>query len=290
MEAKDILETLDLGDIKDIDGLKKAFNEKFIPKSHVMEDESVKKSISEKIGKTTGAFTTLAKREFGLTSEEIEGKKWEDIFSLGMTKKKAEIDELKATMGSGADEKVTTLTKNLEKKDKEFNDLKELLDKTTQTVTVKDQELTKKTEEFTNQMKALKIGVIKDKAKEKIAPKLKDGISEAEKFYFDSKIEENFLIDFDDKGEVVVSNKEGKRIQNPNKVGAFMSLEEALESQAAALNLAKKNNGSGIDLKKIYGQGGEGQNNNAGQNNGQGLPGRKLHPNALKAAEMAGKK
>lgn len=291
MELKDLLETLDLGtEVKDIEGFKKTFNEKFIPKSHIMEDEGVKKAIGEKTGKTMGAITTAFKRDFGLSSEDVEGKKWEDILALGLSKKKAEIDELKTTLGSGNDEKVTTLTSKLEKKDKDFNELKDLLDKTTQAVNTKDQELTKSKDEFNGQIKAFKINTIIDKTKEKVYQKFKGDISDAEKFYFESKFAENFNLDFDDKENIVVFNKsDGKRIQNPNKVGSFLDLEEAMLSQGATLNLAKKNNGAGVDLTKLFNKD---QSNGGGGGNGNGNPatGRKLHPNASKAAEMAVKK
>jgi hypothetical protein len=290
MEIKDLLETLDLGEVKDLDGFKKTFNEKFIPKSHIMEEESVKKAIAEKTGKTMGAITTFAKREFGLSTEEVEGKKWEDVFTLGLSKKKAEIDELKNTLGSGNDEKLTTLTTKLTKKEKEAEELKELLEKTSQAVSLKDQELAKKEDEFSGKIKSFKIQVIKEKAKEKVKPKLKSDLTEADEFFFNAKIDENFTFDFDEKETPLVFDKNGKRLQDPKKLGSFMDMEQALESLAVSLNLAKKNNGGSVDVKKIFGGGGnEGHNNNGG-NGANAVTGRKLHPNAVKSAEMAAKR
>lgn len=284
-ELKTLLETLDLKDVKDLDTFKKTFNEKFIAKSQIFEEDSVKEKIAGATGKATGAFATLLKREFELTSDEIKDKKWEDIAQLGITKTKAKIKELEETVGAGGDEKVKAIQAKLEKRDKEFGDLKSLLDTTKEAVTLKDQEIAKIGQEFGTKLKGFKATTLIEKAKEKIMPKLKDKITEAERFYLDAKINESFVIDFDDKDEAIVLDKAGKRIQNTKVVGTFLNVEEAVEAKAIELGFDKKNNGGqGVDLTKILGQNQNQPPVNTQQQNAK--PAKAIHPSALKHAEL----
>jgi hypothetical protein len=268
MEAKDLLEVLDLKDIKDIDGFKKAVNEKFISKSQALDDDEIKGKIT---GKVTGALTTLAKREFDLSNDEIKDKKWEEIIVQGAAKQKAKIKELEDLSASGNDEKVKDLTAKLEKASKKADEYKGLLDTTTQT-------LAQKETEFNGKIKEFKVSSRFEKAKETVSQKLKSDLSLAEKLGFDSKLKD-IVVDFDDKDEVLVLGKDGKRLTNPNKVGAFLSLEEAIELQASELNLIKKNNGATVDLKSLHTPKTE---TVQPQTNG-----RQVHPSALKHAEVS---
>lgn len=285
LELKTLLKTLDFSeDIKDIESFKKTFNEKFIPKSQIFEDDAVKDKIAAATGKATGAFATFLKRELDLSSDEIKDKKWEDIATLGITKVKSKIKELEDTMTSGGDEKVKTLTAKLEKREKDYTDLKSLLDTTKDAISKKDDELAKKDAEYGTKFKEYKAVNVIDKAKEKVMPKLKSDLSEADRFYFDSKIKDSFVIDFDEKDEPIVLGKDGKRIQNPSKVGTFVSVEEALELKAAELKLIKQNNGgSGIDPSKLFNKDKEMELQK--QQAASGVKPRIVHPSALKHAE-----
>lgn len=268
MEVKDILTALDIK-AEDIDGFKKAINEKFIPKSQAMDDDEIKGKIT---GKITGAFTTNAKRVFGLSNEDVKDKKWEDILELGVQKQNERIKELEDLASANNGEKEKELTSKLEKAAKKADEYKNLLETASQT-------LAQKETEFTSTIKGMKVSSFFDKAKEKVSSKLKSDISEAERFYLDSKLKENIIVDFDDNGEPLVLGKDGKRLTNPNKVGAFFSLEEAIEKEAETLNLIKKNNGQVIDPKKIFTpieQKAQIQQTNT----------RTIHPNALKNAEV----
>ncbi len=234
METKEILSFIDIGEVKTIDELKEKFNEKFAPKSEV---DDLNKKLASSTGKVTGAFNTNIKRAFGLTSEELGDKKWEDALELGVTKLKAENEELKKSVGQGGDkalEKANTEIENYKKTLKEEREAKEAL----------QSNFEKTTGEYEGKLKGLKIGNVFENAKSKVIPKLKSDMSTAEKIGFESVIKE-IIVDFDDKDLPVVKDKEGNRLKNPSKAGAFLSLEEALELKANELNLIKKNNGSG---------------------------------------------
>ncbi len=270
METKDLLEFLDVAkDVKDLDAFKKAFSQKFITKSEAWDDDEIKGKVT---GRITGSMTTVAKREFDLSSDEVKDKKWEEVIALGASKLKAKLKELEETAATGNDEKVKTLTEKLDKVQKSANDYKTLLDTTKQT-------LTEKETEFTGKIKGFKVKSVLDKAKEKVSAKLKSDMSEAEKFYFDSKINESIVIDFDDKDEVIVLGKDGKRLPSTKTAGAFLNIDEAIESQAALLGLVKKNNGASVDAGKFF------QQQTAAPITEPGKAVRQVHPSALKNAE-----
>ncbi len=260
METKEILSFIDIGEVKTIDELKEKFNEKFAPKSEL---EDLNKKLAGATGKFTGSFTTNAKRAFGLTSEEIGEKKWEDVLELGVTKLKTENEELKKAAGLGGD-------KALEKANSEIEKYKKTLQEEISAKETLQSTYEKATGEYEGKLKGLKIGNVFENAKSKVLPKLKSDMSPAEKIGFDTVIKD-IIVDFDDKDLPVVKDKEGNRLKNPSKAGAFLSLEEALELKANELNLIKKNNGSGSAVNMFHTQ----QTQVIDPN----IPVRKVHPN-----------
>src|SRR5690606_36289085 len=99
MELKDLLGVVDIGDVKTIDEFKEKFNGKFAPKTEL---DELSRKLSESTGKMTGAATTLFKRLGELDNKEIEGKKWEEVAELAITKYKAQVEELEGNQGQGA--------------------------------------------------------------------------------------------------------------------------------------------------------------------------------------------
>jgi hypothetical protein len=275
MEIKDLLGFVDVGDVKTIEEFKEKFNSKFAPKSDV--DEANKK-LSEFTGKFAGGATTLLKRLGGLENKDIEGKKWEDVALMAFEKRDAQIKELEGKQGQNNDEALKDLTKKMEKIGKERDDYK------TATETLQST-YEKEKGDWEGKLKNYKVNTVLESAKSKIASKLKSDMSPAEKIGFDSVIKD-FVIDFDDKETPFVKDKEGKRLQNPNKAGSFLSVEEALELKANELNLIKKNNGGTQTPNPSFftGQQNQQQNNNNG-GGGQQIPVRTIHPNALSHAE-----
>lgn len=264
MELKDLLGFIDIGEVKDIEDFKEKFKEKFIVKSQAFDDEEVRKAVT---GKVAGSLTTLAKKHFGLTPEEIKDKKWEEIIEFAAQKKNSEIEEYKGKAGQTNDEALKEIQAKYEKALNTNKEYKEAL-------TAKEQDFQAKEQDWQKKFKDIKINTILSSAKEKVTPKLKE-LSKPEKFYFDSIISENIKIDFDEQENPIVLNKEGKRFQNPNKAGSFLALEEAIELLANQENLIKKNNGGPVN-PLVFQQ----QQQQPPQGNE-----RKPHPNAIAHAE-----
>jgi transcription initiation factor IIE alpha subunit len=269
MEIKDLLDYLGVEDVKDLDAFKKSFSEKYITRAEANDDDEIKSKIT---GKITGSITTLAKRLFGLSSEEINGKKWEEIVELGKAKQDSLIEELKSKQGQSSDEAVKELQAKLEKANarlQEYKDNNSLLQKTLED-TKADYEGRLKTEKINNILAA---------EKSKVQTKLKSDLSKAEQHYLDSLIKESIKIDFDEQNEVLVLNAEGKRLANPNKAGAFLTLSEAIESIADKEGFIKKNDGGKVNPAVFT------DNNQKNNGQPQGTE-RRVHPNALKNAEQ----
>jgi hypothetical protein len=271
MELKDVLNYLGAEDAKDLDSFKKAFSGKYLVKAEAHEDEDVRGKIT---GKITGAIQTLAKRTFGFSSEEIAGKKWEEIIEAGAARDKAAIEELKSKQGQTNDQTLKELQEKFDKVSAKANEYKGLVETTKKAY----EDLEKSSSE---KYKSLKVGNVLSSAKGKIQAKLKSEMSKAESHYLDSLINENIKVDFDEQDEVIVLGKDGKRMANTAKAGTFFTLEEAIESIADKEGFIKKNNGGGVNPAAFV----HNNNNNQQQNNQQQTE-RKVHPNALKNAEL----
>jgi hypothetical protein len=268
MELKDLLGFVDIGEVKTIDEFKEKFNSKFAPKTDL---EELDKRLRDSSGKMTGAATTLLKRLGGLENKDIEGKKWEDVAELAFSKKEAMIKELEGKQGQNNDEALKEYQKKIEKLSKERDDYK-TAQETLQGTYEKDKG------DWEGKLKSYKIGNRLETAKGKVSPKLKKDMSPAEKLGFEASLS-SIIVDFDDKENEVIKDKEGKRIQNPNKAGSFLSLEEAIELKANELGLIAKNNGGGnSNIPNFFPPKPE-VNTNTNTNT------RTVHPNALSHAE-----
>jgi hypothetical protein len=276
MEIKEILSFVNVGDVKDINEFKEKFKTNFLSKDEIFDDEDVKKKIGEEnnkiVGKLTGSLITTIKKGFGLTNEDVKDKKLEDVLELVANKSKDRIAELEA--GVSADDIKKEYEGKLEKLSKSASDYKTALETLQGTYE-------KEKGEFEGKYKGLKTSNLLEGAKSKLLPKLKD-MSPAEKMGWEAKIN-SLNIDFDEKETPVVKDKEGKRLQNPNKAGSFLSLDEALEQSAVELDLIKKNNAGGQKINMVF----NGQQNNGStvvdqtKNQSQKI----VHPNALAHAE-----
>jgi hypothetical protein len=265
MEVKDLFDYLGV-EAKDLDSFKSAFATKFVTKDEAWQDDEIKSKVT---GRVTNEVQRFIKNEFGLTNEEIKGLHYEEVLKLGAEKYKNKINELETKFNLEGDEKVKSLSEELNKYKNSISDYKTQLDTTKKA-------LEETQNEWQGKYKGLQISQVLNEAKSKVAPRLKSDMTEAERFYLDHKIKESVKLDFDESGSVVVLDTEGKRISNPNKVGEFMGLEEVIGSIAEKENLIKKNNAgnSNVPLNVVTNQ-----DNKAEIVNKQG---RRLHPNALR--------
>jgi hypothetical protein len=277
METKEILSFIDIGEVKTIDELKEKFKTRFISREEVFDDEEVKKKIGEEnnkfVGKLSGSLITRSKRDFGLTDEDIKDKKIEEVLALGVARLKAENEELRSKGGQGNDKALEKALADIDKTKKMLQEEKEAKEGL-QSIYEKEKG------EWEGNLKNFKLNTVKESKKSSIATKFKSDMTKAEQIAWETETSA-MILDYDDKGDHYVKDKEGKRLPNPNKAGGFLSLEEALELKANELNLIKKNNGSGSAGLNMFGGNSQQQNQVVDPN----LPVRKIHPSALAHAE-----
>jgi len=270
MELKDLLGYVDIEDVKSIDEFKEKFTSKFAPKSDL---EDANKKLSEFTGKFSGSATTLFKRLGGFENKDIDGKKWEEVAEMAINKYKGQVEELEGKQGNSNEEVIKDFQKKIEKLSKERDDYK-TAQESLQSTYEKDKG------DWEGKLTSYKTTNLFESAKGKVASKLKKDMSPAEKLGFEASLG-SFMVEFDDKENAIVKDKEGKRIQNPNKAGSFLSLDEAIELKANELGLIAKNNGGGQQTQGFFTQPNTQQQNNVAETN----TGRKIHPNALSHAE-----
>jgi hypothetical protein len=242
MEAKEILEALDLGDVTSREHLMELHNKKFLPLATAHEHEEVR---SKATGKLLGSLTTYIKKEYDLSPDEIKDKKLEDVILLGSTKLKTKISELEAGSKKGKDEAVIELEAKLDKLKKDSESYKTAAEQAAKA-------LQEKEGSFEKEKKGWKITSLYDGLKKEFERELISDIDPLKRKGFDSEINEKYLFDLDEDGkELAVYDKEGKRVPDPKKLGAFITPKDLLISEAAKAKLLKMNDGQ--TAKKVIG-------------------------------------
>lgn len=214
----------DLAD-KPIDEVKGKFHEQFVARAIADSDEEIVNKIT---GKRMGVLTNLAKREFGLESSEIEGKKFEELITIASKKTKAQIEELKAAAeGKNPDAKEwetkikaaqterDQFKKMAEEKDREFGEFKQTAEQ---------------------EKKGLKLGFALTGIKSKI--EWSETANDLAKKGFDAHINENYKFDFDESGNLLAFDKSGNKVENSKKTG-FLTPDEVYKAEAAKHGLLK---------------------------------------------------
>lgn len=241
MEATELITKLGLdpATIKTVDDFHTAVDETFIRRDAAEKDPDI---VGKVTGKTLGAIQVNYLRELKglgveLAPDEIKDKKVSDIQKLGLQKlhdlHSNEKEELKKTAGKGNDEKVVELENKYKAFEKKYNDL-DSLHKTTLT------EFSTFKEQKESQEKAGKVGAHMDKSYGSIkwSATLKDTEHEGLK----AIMNKNFIVDLDDKGEEIFTDKQGNRIKSTKTTGAFKTYAEQLEEEADKRGMIQKNN------------------------------------------------
>lgn len=235
--------------VKDYTGLdpanaeefKKGFAEKFFTEKDIT---SNKKLTGIATGFLSGKLTTKLKRDFKLEAAEIEGKSIEEIIDLTIQKSEAEKDELKKQIGEPA-EGLKDLQSQLEKSNLALQQEKEAKKAALKALEEKDKEYTQK--EF-NREKSDFFKSVLDKVKKGEEGKRKPliALAEEQEHFFNVKINETFDFAKED-GKWILTDKEGKKIPNPNKAGEFLEPEDGIYNIAEQRKYVQNNPGGKVE-------------------------------------------
>lgn len=226
IELKEVLDYMGY-EPKDIDSLEKfkeKFDPEFIKRAEVAKDETLVNSV---VGKRVATIETALKSAakaagIELLSDEIKGKKVEDITGVIFSKLNTRIKELESKSGQGNEEAVREWKEKLEKATGKISDLQSSLSTTTNEF-----------ETFKGNIENEKITFKKVSEKERALQnfKWKNGISDIEKEGFNALFDKNYKLDLDEEGKVYIGVQKGdkiERIRNPKKANEFKSIEDVL--------------------------------------------------------------
>lgn len=236
LETKDILDALDLGDITTKEQLIEMHNKKFVPLSNAHENEEVRGKV---IGKFNGSVTTLIKKNFDLSPEEIKDKKLEDVIELASSKTKTKLFEFETNSKKNKDETVLDLENKLEKFKKDALDYKGAAE-------VVSKALQEKEALFEKEKKGWKVKSLFENIQKDFEKELVSDIEPLKRKGFEADIAEKYIFEVDETGEALaVYNAADKtRVQDPKKLGSFLSPKELLITEASKHKLVKMATGS----------------------------------------------
>lgn len=223
------------------DEFKRGFSEKFFTEKDIT---SNKKLTGIATGFLSGKLTTKLKRDYKLEATDIEGKTIEEILDIVARKTETEKEELK--------KQVSDPGEGLKELQAQFEKVKGQLDQEKQAKADLKKALEEKDKEYTTK----ELNRKKNEAFEDILGKVRKGeegkrkpliaLSEEQEFFYKNKLKDTFELDFED-GKVILTDKEGKKIPNPNKAGEFLEPLDAFYQIAEEKKYVQNNPGGKVE-------------------------------------------
>lgn len=264
---------IDPAEVESLDQAKEKFNSTFINRNEAKKDPEI---VSAATGKIAGSIERLLEKtypDFDFNTEELKGKKIEDkirAVSAFHQSKYSELEEKAKTAGTGDTKAITEKyegeIKQWQQKHKETEGLLKSLKETHEKTVVEFQE--KENRQFIKSQydEAWKSVPFADTFKN---DKLKvNGFTAEFGSKFNLQKQEN---------EVIVTDKEGKRIPSKSKAGEHMSLMEALTEFAKENNVLSSNPSGGRTALPPTPQPGAAAAPAPASSNGTGSP--RINPN-----------
>lgn len=236
LEVKDVFARLELPDtIETIEQLGQELEKSWVHRKLATQDPEIKGKLVGEIFSKLNTKAVQNFKEFGLTQAEIKDLKFEDVLDLAKSKAEAKVKELQAAAAQGGDDRVKTLSEQLEAMKKETAAERKLREEATAAL---EEERSKASEKERNWML--------DNARKNALSKvpLVDDASPAAIKGFQVILQEKYKHDLDDQGNLVFKDLQGNPIQNEKKTG-FATAEEILLREADEMKLLKKSNGAG---------------------------------------------
>ena len=269
--AKELLGALGFDDLDPekvtVEELTAKHNERFVPLDGIEKNETVKTKVT---GTVLGKLTTKIAQTFGLEKKDVEGKKIEELISLGKEKLDGQIGELKTSLETSSPEEIKKLNAKIEKLNADYTG------KVTEYKALADT-YEKDKGEWQNGLKSYKLNDKVTKVKSDITDKLSEDYSKNElvKKGFDSHFSDKYELDLDENDEIIIKDKSTKAVVKAKKEAhKNATLDEVILAEAESKGILKKNNG-GVVPPVIK------TNSNTGD--GKEV---KIHPNAQKRAQF----
>lgn len=236
IDSKEVFNYLgiDESNIEDLDSFREKFETEFVKKSVLKDAKSneYKEFAPTFVGKVTGSTQTALNRklkEYGveLDSNEIQGKRIEDVIELGVSKLgetyNSKIYDLENKLSKGKDEQSKELETKLNTISKKYSELEGAYSNL-------KNEYVSAEETWKNKLKQEKLGYLVAKTHEGI--KWKSGIKDIEREGYFSRLKNNYKIDLDETTNTLeIFDANGNRIPNPKKSGTWKTYADILEEE-----------------------------------------------------------
>lgn len=247
MEVKEIREFLGLETPEDgsIDELKQEFNNKFLTFEDAKENSDIAAHhVGKRMGSASREIIRKAK-ELGAEFEdgELKGEDGKELPVEKLAEKSlskirealgSEIEELKNKQSKTNDNKVKDLEEKLNAANKRLEEEQSAKKEISETLESEQQK-------FQNEMKSFKVNSRLKDIKSNM--RFVDDLKSVHFKGLDAELQENYQFDLDEKENLIVTDKEGNRIQNPDKAGDYLGAEDVVTKVADENGLLKKNNG-----------------------------------------------
>jgi hypothetical protein len=235
LEAKDILTRLELPDnIETMEQLGQELEKSWVHRKLATTDPEIKKSLFGEVFSKLNTKAVQNFKEFGITQAEIKDLKFEEVLDMVKSKAEAKLQEAQAASTQGADDRVKTLSEQLEAMKKETAAERKLRE-----------DATKALEDERAALSAKERGWMLDQARKNALSKVPiiDDANPATLKGFQVILAEKYQHDLDEQGNLVFKDLSGNPIQNEKKTG-FATAEEILLREADEMKLLKKSGGA----------------------------------------------
>lgn len=215
-------------EFEDLDTFKSELAKKYVSREIAADDEDIRNKVT---GKTLGTLETKFKRQFGLTEEEVKGKKLSDLFELAEGKQKSLIEDLQAQIKEPGQtpEEIKALRAELEDARKRSKEQEQLATELNAKLKETEGEFNSRINKYMADMELNKI---------RTSIPWADSANGYARKGFEIDIAEKFNFALSE-GKLIVTDKEGNQIKNEKGTG-YMSPEELLKSEADKAGLVKK--------------------------------------------------
>jgi hypothetical protein len=223
-------------EFESLDEFKDLLSKKYVSREVAADDEDIKNRVT---GKTLGALETKFKRSFGLSEDEVKGKKLSELFELAESKNKATIEQLQAQAKSaGSTEELNEIRDQLAEARRRAKEQEELSSSLTKKLEETEQSSSAKFQEYVISMNVEKV---------KNSIPWSDTANQYARKGFEMDIKEKYIFALSD-DKLIVTDKAGNQIKNDKGTG-YLTAEELYRLEAEKAGLVKKAGEAGSQTK-----------------------------------------
>lgn len=270
---------MDSEKVKTLEDFKENFESSFVRTNALSERKDLIEPIvssiyGKRLGLTEVALKKLAKEHsLEYNTEDLKDKKIEELAEFfvnkALTSRASYVEDLEKKIKSTNTDAVKEWEAKLLKTEQKLKDEKELLKKTAE-------DFEKFKIDSNNKIKSFQIDYLSKDYMSKL--KLKKDITPIEKEGFNAILSQKYIKDLDENGDLIVRDKNNKRIPNEKIAGTFKTYSQILEEEAITAKLYEIN--PNTNKKFEFNKSIQNNNNDTINNNGRTI--RKVHPSLLK--------